>query len=97
MTNSKLVIKIFTDNVGNAAGIMGLQAYVTALQGLVPDFRLQVQLDGTLAIHLKLFSTVIKLAVDVNPRAFLKANVSKTSGIGQSLLAKHVALVTKLR
>ena len=26
MTNSKLVIKIFSDNVGSAVGIMGLQA-----------------------------------------------------------------------
>lgn len=97
MTNAKLIIKIFVDNVGNPAGILGLPAYVSALQGLIPEFRSQIQFDGTLSSHLKIFSTVIKLAADVNPRAFLKANVSKTTGLGQSLAVKHLALVSKLR
>jgi hypothetical protein len=47
--------------------------------------------------HVKAFTKVLKLAMDVNTDAFSKAHVSRSSGVTQTPVSKQAALIQKLR
>ena len=76
---------------------MGFKAYVHVLEPLLPDYRRQIKIDSPSMAHLKVFTKVLKLAMNVDADAFSKAYVSKNSGVAQTPVAKHATLVHKLR
>jgi hypothetical protein len=67
------------------------------MEELFPNGRRLIKPDSACVAHVRAFTQVLKLAMDVNPAEFAKANVTKASGVTQTTAAKHAALILKLR
>ena len=67
------------------------------MENFFPDYRRLIKPDSASVAHLRAFTQVSKLAMEVNPAQFVKANVTKVSGVTQTTAAKNAALFLKLR
>ena len=90
-------LQTFANNVDCPTGATGIKAYLAALTALLPEGRRQITPDSAISAHVREFTRILRLALDVNPDEFGKANITKASGVTQSGAGKHAALLLKLQ
>ena len=91
------MLQTFTNGIDCPTGATGIKAYLPVLSALLPEGRRKITPDGTTSAHVREFTRILKLAIDVDPDEFGKANVNKASGVAQSVAGKHAALLLKLQ